>query len=195
MRHRDGDGLGHRGFIRRTRQADAADVVGAALFQFQHQFRDVIGRILDVGVHPHHDRAVGCGNAPIQGCRRDLLRIVDQANKGTLPRSLLDEIPRSVVAHAVDDEHFQAFLWKVVGGNRLQATFDPLRLVATRDDDGYPRQFRQGCCRTGRVFRRVGRRVHLMSKRGLVGRRALGTDERCRRRERCPRRSSRFRDR
>ena len=116
------------------RKANAADAVRPFLGQEPDEQADIVGRIVDVGIHPHDHRALGCGNADIERRGRDLPGIVQKPNAGVVGRISCDHRSGPVVAYAVDHEHFQPFSRIIVGEDRIETGTDPLAFVAAGND-------------------------------------------------------------
>ena len=105
---------------------------------------NIVGRVDVMSVDTHDDIASGRRNAHVQGRGRDAIRIVQQANEGVAAGELFHDRSGTVVAHAVDDKHFQLILRIIVFGDRLQTLEDPRRFVAAGNDHGNrPRRVRR----------------------------------------------------
>ena len=102
VRQRGGDRPGSSALVRRHRHTGATNIVSARSQQPSDQTGDVIGRILDVGVHAQDQLTRGLRDSEVDRGRDGALGIRDQSDRRVSPCVLLDDGPRPVLAHPVD---------------------------------------------------------------------------------------------
>src|SRR5213083_1080003 len=132
VRVADAEGMGERGrdgardrrVVRGERGDDATDVIRGGFSERGDEAGDVVRRVHGVRVHADDDVASRHANRGVQACRRDLLRVVEQADRRMLDGIARDDVAALVAAHPVRDEHLEALLRVVAPENRLETRAD-----------------------------------------------------------------------
>ena len=113
-----------------------AHVVRSGLHQSFHTTETISGRVKRMGIHAQNDFALRFPNRRVQTGGNNAAGIVNDAKAGMRLAVFFKQLARTVVAHAVGDNHFPIHTVHLLSGDGLEERRHMADFVAARADDG-----------------------------------------------------------